>query len=79
LSVARERLGSRLPAIQGSFEHNVIKSPHIHILLKFYYFIENFNTQSLLHKMNDDNTKKLIVAIEDNDTATASSLIQVAP
>jgi ankyrin repeat protein len=43
--------------------------------LKFHHFIENFNIQSLLHKMNDDNTKKLIVAIEDNDTATASSLI----
>jgi hypothetical protein len=43
--------------------------------LKFYYFIENFNTQSLLHNMNDDNSKKLRDAIEKNDTAAASSLI----
>jgi ankyrin repeat protein len=43
--------------------------------LKFHHFIENFNTQSFLHKMNDDNAKKLSDAIEDNDTATASSLI----
>jgi ankyrin repeat protein len=43
--------------------------------LKFHHFAENFNTQSLLHKMNDDNAKKLIDAIDKNDTATASSLI----
>jgi ankyrin repeat protein len=43
--------------------------------LKFHHFIDNFNTQSLLHKMNDDNSKKLFDAIIQNDTATASSLI----
>jgi ankyrin repeat protein len=44
--------------------------------LKFYHFVENFNTQSLLHKMNDDERhKKLINAIDKNDTGTASSLI----
>jgi ankyrin repeat protein len=42
--------------------------------------MENFNTQSLLHKMNDDEDdlfpdEALTCAIEDNDTATASSLI----
>jgi ankyrin repeat protein len=43
--------------------------------LKFHHFIENCNTQSLLHKMNDENAKKLtlINAIYQNDTA--SSLI----
>jgi ankyrin repeat protein len=48
--------------------------------LKFHHFIENFNTQSLLPKMNDDKTnvnaaQQLIDAIEKNDIATASSLI----
>jgi ankyrin repeat protein len=37
--------------------------------------MENFNTQSLLHKMNDVNAKKLIDAILQNETAIASSLI----
>jgi ankyrin repeat protein len=44
--------------------------------LKFHHFIENCNTQTLLLKMNDDNAaQQLIDAIEQNDTATASSLI----
>jgi ankyrin repeat protein len=45
--------------------------------LTFHHFIENCHTQSLLHKMNDndDNSKKLSDAIDKNDTATASSLI----
>jgi ankyrin repeat protein len=44
--------------------------------LNFHHFIENCNTQSLLHKMNDDERhKKLINAIDKNDTATISSLI----
>jgi hypothetical protein len=46
--------------------------------LKFHHFIENFNTQSLLPKMNDDNVnaaQQLSDAIEKNDIATASSLI----
>jgi ankyrin repeat protein len=48
--------------------------------LKFHHFSENCNTQSLLHKMNDDKDKRqrsrqLIDAIDKNDTATASSLI----
>jgi ankyrin repeat protein len=44
--------------------------------LKFYHFVENFNTQSLLHKMNDDErAKKLSDAIHKNDTVTVSSLI----
>jgi ankyrin repeat protein len=52
----------------------------IEILLNFHHFIENLNTQSLLHKMNDDKVKlavtvQLMHAIEENDTATASSLI----
>jgi ankyrin repeat protein len=49
----------------------------IEILVIFHHFIENFNTQSLLHKMNDDKhaTQQLINAINKNDTATASSLI----
>jgi ankyrin repeat protein len=42
------------------------------ILLKLRHFIENCNTQTLLHKMNDD---KLVDAIDKNDTATVSSLI----
>jgi ankyrin repeat protein len=49
----------------------------IEIPLNFHHFIEIFNTQSLLHKMNDDkrDKRKLIDAIEVNDTVTASSLI----
>jgi ankyrin repeat protein len=46
--------------------------------LKFYHFVENFNTQDNLspHKMNDDErAKKLSDAIRKNDTVTASSLI----
>jgi ankyrin repeat protein len=60
-----------------SFEHNDIKSPFIYyILLKFHHFIENFNNQSLLHKMNDDESDDpLLDAIVQNDTATASSLM----
>jgi ankyrin repeat protein len=41
-----------------------------------HHFIENCNTQTLLHKMNDDNAAQLLFdAIDKNDTATASSLI----
>jgi ankyrin repeat protein len=51
--------------------------------LKISLFHGNFNTQSLLHKMNDDDenvntTQQLIDAIEKNDTVTASSLISSA-
>jgi ankyrin repeat protein len=64
-----------LPAIQASFEHNDINYPLNFVTV--HHFIENCNTQSLLHKMNDDKRAKweLFDAIRKNDTAAASSLI----
>jgi ankyrin repeat protein len=59
-----------LPTIQASFKHNDIN--YIEFSLIFYHFVENCNTQTLLHKMNDD---KLTDAIDKNDTAAVSSLI----